>query len=656
MTIRIHNHSDHPFRGWLRVPIDSAPPWSSSVFHDGTNARLAIVGAMHMAVDLAVKLDVGQAKVFDLDAAIKVPAEPLAVPADPVTHFGGPLTVGGVPLQVIGMAPTGAAVEVHCRGIVGGVVWNVWLLWYPGEGHATGEVLAIYSDPTNPGMVALADHEIRFGDSVCIMPGAGFKNRVIDRGEWLADGQGRAVPVVFAWPRLGFDLGTVSALAGLTIGAVGRDERKDDPRYPKTFQAFQWASGLHGASLRRLHTWDWALIGPTAKSGVSGAQEEQGFTRGEPMLGDGVGCEQVIYASALKMAERPCHHCEADGTQLDPETHNNPLLIMWDGRPNRRAAPDTLGKTRDLFYDDEAHGRAGPDVEHWLFRTLVMAAHYRHSHACQYLLRQQALNYLRQWTVTPGWSTSQSYASRAMGWEAQAIVLLDRVLYDRKIANRIRLHWKQRMQTITIPWIRGRKYWDVRVNDPRLGPGEWWMPWQQSVGAYWMDVAGEKFDLPELREACLHGAMAVVEEAWVELPQRIQGVTLSLAYSRIEADAADGRATEREHQQKGNLTCHDATGYCLDNDGDETWVDEDPDEPGFLSVSPTSRWAPRPIAPVIPGSPLDPSFTYFGMALAPAVMLRNGKLDDRVQRLWKFLVDNASDAGQMKWLAPEVLP
>ena len=31
--------------------------------------------------------------------------------------------------------------------------------------------------------------------------------------------------------------------------------------------------------------------------------------------------------------------------------------------------------------------------------------------------------------------------------------------------------------------------WDIRVDDSRLGTGAWWMPWQQAIGAYGLDLA-----------------------------------------------------------------------------------------------------------------------------------------------------------------------
>lgn len=591
--ILLSNDYERSFTGWIRVPIDDASniPYFGTFDKAGFQYAMVRYGSRRWSLDIEAKMLPGERKTLDLGSVtVRDPVAP-QIPVNPVAHFGGPLAIDGVPMNVVSYEVNGAGVDIYCLLKHQGVTWRAWLTWYPGDGHAIGEIAAIYSDPTKPDMASGASHRITFGDSVCLMPGYGFRNQLVPEGDWLADGQGRAVPVVFAWLRLGANLESVAALGDLRVNGNGYMSKGRDwlGRLPENFDAKAWARGLHGEGLRRLHSWDWALIGPAAKSGVTGAQEEQGFTRGEPQHDP---CAIApIYAAALKMAERPCHHCEADGTQLDAEAHNNPRLIYWDMRPHWHTgvSPERLGKTGDLNYDTTAHGRAGCDVEHWLIRTLAAGALYKHSRAAQYLLRQHGLNYLRQWTKEPGWSTSQPYASRAMGWEAQSMVLFDEALDDSVLRARLLTHWSDRMDFITGPWIQGRKYWDIRVNDPRLGPGEWWMPWQQAVGSYWMDVAGERFGKKALREACLHGAKVIVDEAWQE-------------------------------------------------------------------VAPDMHWEPRPIASVLGGSPTDPSFTYYGMALAPATVLRHEPTNERALRLWNYLVANARDAGAMKWLAPEVKP
>jgi hypothetical protein len=317
-------------------------------------------------------------------------------------------------------------------------------------------------------------------------------------------------------------------------------------------------------------------------------------------------------------------------------------------------SPYRHGKLRGIDYDLEAHGRAGADVEHWLIRTLAKGAGYVYSPALQFALRQHALSYLRQWTKEPGWSTSQPYASRAMGWEAQSVLLMADNLADRELAQRVVDHAIARLSTITLSWIRGRRYWDVRTNDPRLGPGDWWMPWQQSVGAYWLDRFGDRFGLDELRAAALNGAKAVVDEAWREVGA--EAIDDQDGFDDLVRKSLLGR--HKEARRTAESGCTDATGYCLDNQGEEWFPSSQNELWEFALAKATAAsplpWVPCPIAPTIGGGPADPSFTFYGMALAPAVLLRHGSTDPRLRRLWDYLQRNAQDIGQTKWLAPEV--
>jgi len=155
--------------------------------------------------------------------------------------------------------------------------------------------------------------------------------------------------------------------------------------------------------------------------------------------------------------------------------------------------------------------------------------------------------------------------------------------------EKVRLHWLDRWAHVIAPELRAYNPWDQRLNDPRLGPGAWWMPWQQAVGAYGLDLAGEYFGVPEARQIAVAGARKVVDEAW-----RFVG----------------------------------------------------------------GRWKCRAQQPVDPALSLDAdfdeSFDYFGMAMAPAVILRNDPNDARARAIWTQLTTEAELVQQTSWLAPGV--
>lgn len=596
-VVQLQNHGAFPYDGWIRANVDTEPTMAAGLVDGVSWVQGRQTGADTWAVDLHVELPAGKAVRLDLSRSTSWRPPAMHLPSDLLTFFGGPVTIGGVPLQLTGIRQDGAALSVHLRNrLQRTLVGDVWLDWYPGQGWCAGEAMVTSSNPTVPDMVeTVGDLQLKFGDAVCFLAGAGFAP-LLRAGDTIADGQARAVPVLFVWPRhltRGSDWSSVGALADSKIGALGiaHSWPVGEPHVPASFDVLKWAVGIYSESARRLHTWDPALLGPAPQSGQTGAQEDQGFVRAEPTLLP--GAEIPVYWSALKLAARPCHHREVDGSPLDGDRHVEPRLILWDSRPHwhTQVSPERWGKPRGLDRS-ESHGWSGADVEHWLFSTLALAKRYTGSHACDALLEAQARIYPLQHTVTPGWSTSQAYASRAAGWECLAVVHLARALDDRSRAKRVLLHWAQRMESITMPTFETLgDFWDVRRDDPRLGSGDWWMPWQQSVGAFFMDLAGQLHgdvladDGVRLRKLALRGASVVVRDAWVQVG---------------------------------------------------------------------TRWQPKPIMPVGGGGVPDPSFTYFGMPLSVATVLRHEPQHAKARAIWSQLEAEARDVGQAKWLAPGV--
>lgn len=590
--VRLQNHGTFPYSGWLRATVDVDPGVAGPVGGDvaGRWVRGRQIGRDAWAVDLLVDLPAGAARLAKLlpgDKTAPPPALPVG-PADPLAHFGGPVVVAGVVASIVELQTDGAALTAHLRARHGRtLVTDVWIAWYPGQAWAEGEVLTVSSNPAVPDVTEAAGPiTVRFGDAVTVLGGS-VRDRVAEAETW-ADAQGRAVPVLFVWPRLltrGSDWSSVGALADAKVGRVGitRAWPAGNPRLPADWDAIGWAVRTYEPARKALSTWDAPPIGPAANSGQTGAQEDQVFVRTEPLRL--VGAEIPILWSALAMAKRPCQHREPDGSMLDPAKHVEPRLILWDSRPHWHTgvSPDRLGKPRAAT-NAETRGWSGPDVEHQLVNTLALAHRFHGSRACDYLLQQQATNYPLQWTTTPGWSTSQPYAARAVGWEALLVVHLDRELEDRALAARVVAHWRARVRDVIVPQLRARgDWWDVRRDDPRLGAGDWAIAWQQAAGGYFLQWAGKLLGEPGAIDLGQRACQVVVDRAWRE----------------------------------------DAT-----------------------------AWRPSPQLPVVGTAPIDDSFRYFGMALAPAALPN----DARSQRLMAWLIAQAKSSGDYAWLAPEAFP
>ncbi|MBL8726843.1 MAG: hypothetical protein JNM25_00335 [Planctomycetes bacterium] len=534
-TVRVANHGAQPFVGWQRTTVDTEPALAAGRIGDTIYVRGRRVGLDVWIVDLRLTLAAGEQRSLDLGAAVPALVPNVALPADPLQHFGGVPTVGGVPLQVVSMQVDGAAILLHGRCRTNAMLHvDVWLQWYPDEpGLVVGEAVATASNGSIPDWrvtVPAGGLQVAWGDALVHVVGAGLGQPLVPGATRFADGQARAVPFVLFWPR---HLTTSDAWVQVIAAAerstcatgIARLWPQGNPSYPASFDAAAWTASLFGEALRRLHTWEPGVIGPNANSGDTGTQWDQVHVCGEYALPGGTGAEQVAYLSALKLAARPCHHLEADGRQADPIDH--PQCVFWSGRPHWHpvVSPDQLGKTQGISIAD-TNGWMGPDREHWLYNTVAAAARLTGSPALQWELGQQARLFLFGETVAPGYSTSGPDAARSIGWAGILVVHLWRNLEDRALAKRVADRWRDRVSQVYVPALWNRPYdvWDVRVGDPRLGPGQWWMAWQQSIGSYGLDLACEVLDIPQGRELALKGAKTCLESNWILQGTRYHGI------------------------------------------------------------------------------------------------------------------------------------
>lgn len=523
--VRVANHGTVPFVGWKRTTIDVVPPHLVGNVGEALYVVGRRVGSDTRVVDIKVALQPGQAATFDLATATAAAWTRGAFPTDIAAAFGGGALVDGHVMQPVDWRPDGAGYTFQLRARPQPLLCvDLWCTWYPDQpGFCLGEAALTASNPAVPDLnVFVSTVSMQFGDAV-VLPLGSAPGTLVEGGAHFADGQARVLPLAFVWPR---HLHTLSdwhgaiAASQYGVGAVGirRVHVDGNPSYPSTFAAQSWMGAHWAAAVQALHTWDEAVCGPAKTSGVAGRQEDQTFVRGEAMLPGGTGAELIAYLSALKLAARPCHHLEANGRPLDLAQHVNPRLVFWDGRAHWSpvVSPDQLGKTGTPTLV-ETKLWWGPDVEHWLMNTLAAATRLTGSPACQWLLAHQARIYLLQCTTEPGLSTSHPFAARAVGWEGILAVHLWRELEDRNLADQVRARWQDRVTHVILPRYGNQPQgiWDPRLDDPRLGKGSWYHPWQQAVGAYGLDLGCAVLGPTTGRAVALAAAQTVLRDAFV---------------------------------------------------------------------------------------------------------------------------------------------
>ncbi len=561
-VVHLQNHGAKPFVGWHRLNVDvrpSAPAgWRFSptppmqaatpITGAGRSGEVEVeyvrgrqTGLDTWAVDVWCRLAPGQRIDVDL-ATLDDHERPVPnLPNDVLGFFGDLPIVNGARMLPTSLAVDGAGISVHFRGRVPNtrmLVLDLWTTWYPGQPWCQGEAKVTASNSTVSDLTetTTADVVLSFGDAVVFVLGASTPGRLVAAGVKFGDGQARAIPITFLWLRHLNPASWVTQLDSClsdqarAIGGVGISRMLFDgnPRSAPGFDAAAWANAILPETFARIHDWRAGTTGPNPRSSDTGAQTgNQTFVGVEDVAGEGgvPGAEVVRYLGALKQAGRPSNHLEPDGSPLDPSRHVSPRLVLWDGRAHYNAgvSPDQLGKPRALNWDPvkfetypdlrESSGWWGPDSQHHLCNTLAAACRLTGSPACQSILRANAVIYRLQLTTAAGLSTSTFDSARTVGWEGILAVHCWRALEDRAEAERVRAHWLARWSTVLRPALWGRDVWDPRVDDPRLGAGSWWSPWQQALGAYGLDLAGRVFNAPEASACAMQAARTVLDRA-----------------------------------------------------------------------------------------------------------------------------------------------
>lgn len=525
--IQLTNTSNATFYGWMRGTTDDLSLVTSYAVIGNYGDLVTIVPGRDLGLGLRqihVKVTV-EPGFYDVRVLHNLRFTPQPFDMTALAKLGVPM-VNNTPLTYLDMTEDGPGYLVHFGARVQAARASLWVdLWlhaYPDEpGYVAGEVMVTNSDPRIPTVIGDAPAlHISFGAAIPFVAGQ-HGDRIVESATW-ADGQARAVPVAFIWPQVidKADWSSAAAVAFLQVHAKGCEK----PYVFGNAGGFpQWKGDVAEFTRRNfepcrqaLLSWARPPLGVAARSGDTGAQEDQLFPGGEARL---AGAILPRYLAALSQAKRPCHHMQENGKPL--WIHDHPELVIWDGRPHQTGR-DQLGKTERLSSGMVPGGWWGPDNEHFLLGSVFVAYRLTGSPALQRILHHHATLWLGMNTVKPGLATSRFFASRAVGYEGLAAWLLYLSLEDRELANDIKSIVPHRLRLILNDEKRKNQVNGVWHTFDTLGTGRRWMPWQLALGAWGMQLMARMIGGHEEAEAeAVRAASLVIDEGMF---QRADGV------------------------------------------------------------------------------------------------------------------------------------
>lgn len=516
--VKLQNLGSSNYTGWIRMNTDKELPPCSM---DRNGFRLIQgrkTGRTTRALDVFVKdLPPGTAEV-DLESLDLIDFSMVDLDFD---HMRPGLMLNGDPMELVSASVDGAAIVSHSRARVNEILYvDVWLRYYPEQRWAVfGECLVTASDSSEdiqedyPGNLRLT-----LGDAF-LVHADGHITQHLELPSLMKDGQAIALPFTFIFHnklKTSFDWESAIVATRFLINGVAIDNLWVDGNPKYDGNADQFGIRRYVDAVRRLKTFEGPSFGVNPNSTVTGAQDDQIFVYGEAV--DSPIAATLAYFDACKLANRPCHHLNTDGSIVSVDNQSN--LVLWNSRVHwhHGVSPNRLGNTEDV--SEFPGGWYGADVEHWLLNTLMAAKRLTGSPMLDKLLRHQGEIYRLQWTTHPGWVNTQPFASRAVGYEGINAVHIVENIEDSAFAEVIRSHYEDRVRNVIIPAYELSVEWDPRV-DNRLGlepDQEGWMPWQSSLGAFGLDYGCRYFGIDSGVSAALQQADLCVRRDWVKLP------------------------------------------------------------------------------------------------------------------------------------------
>jgi len=502
--VHVANRSDAPFSGWIRRTVDR---WAPDTGASHVRGKWIAPGLWHVDVR-ADDMPAGSATTLDLSRA------PRAVVHDYDLALKHWPSLGGTRMSLRSLEKNGAGVDGHWQVRLDRiVVCDVWMTFYAGQGWAPGKLQVSASNPTLPDKSARLKWNIHpWFRSGAEVRGAwsGWGKPLIRSGMTVGHGQGLP-PVPFVALFDESERPSAEAYAKLEIGAIGVNKVwptgnplwHESRGHPRAFVEQHWQPVADSLQ-------DWSTLTPltflTKSAYTSGGEPDQVFVGADLGLGqESAGGEWLRWMTAASMARRPGLWTEISGSRLHIRREKD--LAMFEGYPFAR------GNSRDLFEFGSEMPHEGADLhgyrtwrEHMFYNNLFVAYRATGCPALQWQIERRASLYLFEHTTDPEFTTTAyTGANRGLGWSALLAWHLWHSVEDRWLARQVRDRWIWRWENVLRARLQG-EYWMTAYGK--------WYAWQQGPIAYFVDLAGEAFDVPEAREFALRAARKVVDDAY----------------------------------------------------------------------------------------------------------------------------------------------
>lgn len=543
--IKITNYSPQPFKGWMRFG------------HDGpqlNEARAVSCDGLD-AIDVYVELEPG--------ASMARGSEPLPVsgfakrplPMDLGRRFGA-MSIGGTLLTLTELRPNGAGHDMRARGRRDDICIDFFATYYPQQpGWCQGEFLLRCSNAASPSLWDdLDDGGLEFGEiraywGAAIFLPLGSDN--LGRGR-MWDGQYRLVPCIVVWPQYCTpdDWRSIEAIREMQVCGMSDDALPAWARgiAPNGWNARAWVEQHWKRAVELIHNPNIdPMLGPTKNPGVSGSQDDWGFSF------EATTCEPAAamlhYIVACGIGHHPQFHLEYDGEIVSPERH--PALRMWNSRVHWGSSIDKLGKTRELTLQDT--GGWGPqDLEHLMVKRLFAGACYSGSRALREVFRHYAANYRLHLATVPSDPRGKVWRVRQLLWESLLVQSCKHLLPASDWAL-MKTHAHLRFERVIAPYAAAGAatghLWDIIDNGaPEVGGGRWAQLWGQAGGAWGVWTMGEALDLAEMdltMQFAVQAAREVVLRGY-QMPELrfVPSIGISSSYATTHFDQRENWATE----------------------------------------------------------------------------------------------------------------
>lgn len=325
--IRGFNRSSSTFDGWmplntdtLALGADAAGKSGGYFVHHGK-----ATGLNTRMVDILVRMEPNTG--FGLSTVTIDNSQTFPVPEVPPEYFGGSPTFDGVAMTLVSTTNDGRGVVRHWRmrhPSEERFLIQMWGRHYPGEPWMRAEILIVHNHIDRPELaVEWPGGVLAYGNGQLTLMGSSLTDgRLVEVDTTFYDGQGRAIPALWAWPNRyrsnPDDSSSVAALRTFLVDGHGITRLYPDGNAFERLGQQNWGTTGVSNTFSKLHDWSVDPDGVVKSSNPTGYQPEWGFNISHPTYR--VDALPKAYALACMHAKKPNHYYEVNGDILDIQT------------------------------------------------------------------------------------------------------------------------------------------------------------------------------------------------------------------------------------------------------------------------------------------------------------------------------------------------